>query len=122
MVVKLHDAELRVMSVIWKNGEITASRIAEELKEKFDYSKTTTYTLIKRCLTKGAIKRTDPGFYCSALVTREQAQELELSELVDKLYDGATDMLVASILADKKLSPEEAERLRRFVNEWSELN
>ena len=122
MGVKLHDAELRVMDVIWKSGEATASEISEALKGKFGYSKTTTYTLIKRCIDKGAIGRTDPGFHCRELVTRGQTQELEVSELVNKLYDGAADRLVASILGNKNLSAEEVERLKRMVTEWGENN
>lgn len=120
MQIKLHDAELRVMDVLWSKGQATASQISEVLKDKFSYSKTTTYTLIKRCIDKGAIERTDPGFVCRALVTKEAAQELETNELIHKLYDGAADMLVASILGNKKLSASEIERLKLVVKEWSD--
>jgi len=122
MDIKLHDAELRVMDVIWKEGEATASHISNVLQEKYDYSKTTTYTLIKRCIGKGAIERAEPGFVCRPLVTQEQAQELETNELINKLYDGAADRLVASILGNKKLSPAEVERLKRVVSDWSDEN
>jgi len=120
MAIKLHDAELKVMDVIWKAGEVSASKISEVLKERFDYSKTTTYTLIKRCIDKGAIERRNPGFVCRALVTQEQAQELETTELIKKLYDGEADRLVASILGNMKLSPDEVIRLKRLVKEWSD--
>ena len=120
MAIKLHDAELRVMDVIWKAGEVSASKISDVLKEKFDYGKTTTYTLIKRCIDKGAIERCGPKFICRALVTQEQARELETSELINKLYDGEADRLVASILGNMKLSPDEVTRLKRIVREWSD--
>lgn len=120
MEIKLHDAELKVMDVLWKNSEATASQISEILKEKYDYSKTTTYTLIKRCIDKGAIERSDPGFHCRPLVTKEQAQDLETNELINKLYDGAADRLVASVLGNRKLSHAEIERLKQVVSEWSD--
>ncbi len=120
MTIKLHDAELRVMSVLWDEGEASASRIAEVLKGRYDYSKTTTYTLVKRCLDKGAIKRCDPGFLCRPLVTRKQAQEWETDELLHKLYDGSADQLVASVLGNEKLSSEEIERLKRMISDWGE--
>lgn len=122
MDIKLHDAELKVMDVLWKKGEATASQISNVLKDKYDYSKTTTYTLIKRCIDKGAIERIEPGFVCRPLVTQGQAQELETNELINKLYDGAADRLVASILGNKKLSPEEVVRLKSVVQEWSDEN
>jgi len=116
MQVKLFDSELKVMDVLWKNGDTTAKQMAEILKEQVGWSKTTTYTLIKRCIDKGAVKRIEPNFLCHPLVTIEQARELETTELINKMYDGAADQLVASILGSKSLSPEEIEHLKQLVN------
>lgn len=116
MQIKLFDSELKIMDVLWKNGDITAKRIAEILKDQVGWNKTTTYTLIKRCIDKGAIERIEPKFVCHPLVTIEQARELETTELINKMYDGAADQLVASILGRKKLSPEEIKRLKQLVN------
>ncbi|MCM3702159.1 BlaI/MecI/CopY family transcriptional regulator [Paenibacillus macerans] len=116
MQIKLFDSELKIMDVLWKNGDTTAKQIAETLKEQVGWNKTTTYTLIKRCIDKGAIERIEPNFLCHALVTIEQARELETTELINKMYDGAADQLVASILGRKNLSSEEIERLKQLVN------
>lgn len=116
MPIKLFDSELKIMDVLWKNGDTTAKRIAEILKEQVGWNKTTTYTLIKRCLSKGAIERNEPNFVCHPLVSIEQARELETTELINKMYDGAADQLVASILGRKNLLPEEIEKLKRLVN------
>lgn len=116
MPIKLFDSELKIMDVLWKNGDTTAKRIAEILKEQVGWNKTTTYTLIKRCIDKGAIERIEPHFVCHPLIRLEQARELETTELINKMYDGAADQLVASILGSKNLTPEEIERLKQLVN------
>ncbi|MGN6713248.1 BlaI/MecI/CopY family transcriptional regulator [Anaerocolumna jejuensis] len=116
MQIKLFDSELKIMDVLWKNGDTTAKKIAEILKEQVGWNKTTTYTLIKRCIDKGAIERMEPNFLCHPLVTIEQARELETTELINKMYDGAADLLVASIIGRKNLSLEEIERLKKLVN------
>ena len=116
MEIKLFDSELRVMEILWKEGDTTARRIAELLREQVGWSKTTTYTVIRKCLDKSVIRRSDPNFVCSALVTREQAQEFETTELINKLYGGAADRLIASILGRKNLSADEVERLRQLVD------
>jgi BlaI family penicillinase repressor len=116
MEIKLFDSELKVMDVLWKEGDTTAKQIAETLKEQVGWSKTTTYTLIKRCVDKGAIERIEPNFVCHPLVTIEQARELETTELINKMYDGAADQLVASILGRRNLSPEEIKRLKEIVS------
>ncbi len=120
MEIKLHDAELRVMEVIWNEGTVSAKRIYEKLKEAYGYSRSATYTLIKRCIDKQAIKRMEPGFLCRALVSKEETQALETRELIDKLYDGSADRLVASVLGKPDLSQEEIERLRKIVEEWND--
>lgn len=115
MEIKLFDSELKIMDILWREGDSTAKRIAEILNKQVGWSKTTTYTVIKKCLDKGAIKRSDPNFVCSPLVTRQQARELETTELIDKMYDGAADQLVASILERKNLPPEAIGKLKRLV-------
>ena len=117
MKIKLFDSELKIMDVLWKGGDTSAKRVAEILKEQVGWSRTTTYTLIKRCIDKGAIERLEPNFICHPLVTIEQARELETTELIDKMYGGAADQLVASILGWRTLSPEEIRRLKEIVKE-----
>jgi len=116
LVMKLFDSELNIMEILWKEGDTPAKRIAEIAKEKVGWSKTTTYTIIKRCLDKGAIERHEPNFVCHAVVTREQAQENETTELINKMYDGAPDRLIASLLGQKRLSTEEINRLKRLID------
>lgn len=116
MEIKLFDSELKIMEILWKEGDTTAKRIAEITKEQIGWSKTTTYTVIKKCLEKNAIERIEPNWVCHALVTKEQAQQLETEELINKMYDGAADQLIASVLGSKRLTPQEIERLKQLVN------
>lgn len=115
--MKLFDSELKVMELIWKNGELTAKEIAERLSEQVGWSKTTTYTVIKKCIDKGALIRKEPNFTCIANITLEQAQEYETEELLNKMYDGSADKLIASLLGSKRLSAKEIDNLKRMVEE-----
>lgn len=115
MKVKLFDSELKVMELLWEEGDTTAKRIAELAKERTGWSKTTTYTVIKKCIEKGAIKKLNPGYLCHALVTREDAQILETTDLINKMYNGRTDQLVATLLDHQKLTKEEIEHLKEIV-------
>lgn len=119
MELKLFDSELKVMEVLWKGGDTTAKDIAEILREQVGWSKTTTYTVIKKCIEKGIIsRRKEPYFVCSPLVTREQVREYETTELINKMYGGTADKLVASILESRKLSREELQRLKQLVENF----
>ena len=116
-MIKLFDSELKVMEVLWDRGEASAKTIAQVLNQQVGWSKTTTYTVIKKCLDKGAIERSEPGFACRALISREQAQAYATDELVDKMYGGAADRLVASLLGRKRLSQEEIDSLKKLVED-----
>ena len=109
--VKLFDSELKVMDILWKEGDVPAKHVAEVLTRDLGWNKNTTYTLIKRCIKKGAVRRTEPNFMCHALIPKEEVQEAETNELINKIYDGSADKLFAALLNRKKLSAEEIERL-----------
>ncbi len=57
MGIKLYDSELKVMEILWKEGELTAGQIAKILKEEIGWNRNTTYTVIKKCIEKGAVER-----------------------------------------------------------------
>ena len=117
MTVKLFDSELKVMDVLWREGDSTAKHISDVLKEEVGWNMNTTYTLIKRCIKKGAIRRSEPNFMCHALIPKEEVQEAETNELINKIYDGSADKLFAALLGRKKLSPEQIIRLKQIVGE-----
>jgi len=117
MSVKLFDSELKIMNVLWQEGDCTAKHISDVLKEETGWNMNTTYTLIKRCISKGAIERTEPNFMCRALIPKEEVQEAETNELIDKVYDGSADKLFAALLGRKKLSKEQIQKLKDIVGE-----
>ncbi len=97
MYTALSEAELRIMHVIWREGSIGARRVAQILQEEIGYSPTTTYTLISRCIRKGAVERKDPGYICTPIVSREQVENDEVLSLMDRLFDGSAEKMVAAI-------------------------
>ena len=114
---KLFDSELKVMNIIWREGEVPARKIAKELAQEVGWNVNTTYTLIKRCIKKGAVERREPGFMCRALIPQEAVQEAETNELIDRVYDGCADKLFAALLGRKKLTAGQIEQLRQSVGE-----
>ena len=115
--MKLFDSELKVMEVLWREGDATAKHISDVLKEEVGWNMNTTYTLIKRCMKKGAIRRSEPNFMCHALIPKEDVQEAETTELINKIYDGSADKLFAALLGRKKLSAGQIEKLRQIIGD-----
>ena len=115
--IKLFDSELKVMDILWKEGDVPAKHIADALTKELGWNKNTTYTLIKRCMKKGTIERMEPNFMCHALIPKEDVQEAETDELINKIYDGSVDKLFAALLSRKKLSASQIEKLKQIITE-----
>lgn len=117
MEIKLFDSELKVMDVLWREGDRTAKEISNILKAEIGWNQNTTYTVIKKCIAKGAIRRSEPNFMCHALIGKQAVQAAETEQLIDKLFDGSPDLLFASLLGRKKFTSEQIEQLRKIVKD-----
>lgn len=115
--MKFFDSELKVMDVLWTYGDLRAKEISDILKNEIGWNMNTTYTVIKKCIKKGAIERLEPHFLCHALVTKEGAQNTETEELIGKFYDGSVEKLFAALIGRRKLSDDEITHLKQMVTE-----
>ena len=53
--IKLCESELKVMELLWEEGELRAGEIVPILSARVGWNRNTTYTIIKKCVEKGAI-------------------------------------------------------------------
>ena len=87
MDIKLFDSELKVMCVLWNEGDTTAKHISDVLKKEIGWNMNTTYTLIKRCIKKGAIERSEPNFMCHARLGRKKLSAEQIQKLKQIVED-----------------------------------
>ncbi len=119
MDVKIQDSELRIMNILWNEGDKTAKELSEILGQEVGWNSNTTYTLIKRLIAKGAIERREPKFICHPILSKKKNQKAETEQFIQKLYDGSADMLFAALLSDHKISDQQIEELKRYIAERS---
>lgn len=116
---KLFDSELKVMEPLWEGGPQTAGALAKRLGSSVGWNRNTTYTVIKKLIDKGAIVRSDPGFLCTPLVSREEVQRQETDSLISRLFGGSKTRFLSAFLSEKDLAPAEAEQLRALIDSFS---
>jgi len=117
MIAKLFDSELRIMNHLWNEGDMTAAQLVKILKQEVGWNKNTTYTVIKKCIEKGAIERTEPNFMCRAIIPKEDVCEYETTELISKLFNGSADLFLASYVNGKNLTSAQIIRLKELIEE-----
>lgn len=114
---KLFDSEIKVMELIWDNEPISAKELSLMAGNQIGWNKNTTYTVIKKLEAKGFVKREEPGFICTALISRSDVCAAETQSLVDRLFGGSKKALFSALLEDEKISKEDIEELRRMIEE-----
>lgn len=112
---KLFDSEAKVMEIIWAKGPLSAKDISLIAADSIGWNKNTTYTIIKKLEAKGFIRRDDPGFICTALVSRHEMQKFEAESLVKKVFGGSRQALFSALLQDEPLSDNEIDALKKLI-------
>ena len=115
--IRLHEGELNIMELLWSNKVLAAKDISKIIKEYIGWEKNTTYTVIKRLIDKGAIKREDPGFLCRALISKRTVQNIETKALLDKFFNGSLINFFNEYLKYQNLTPGEILELERIISE-----
>lgn len=110
---KIFESEYRFCLILWENEPIKSTELAKLCKEKLGWSKTTTYTVIKRLCERGVIK--NENAIVTSIVSKEEAQLSELDEMVDKKFEGSVPAFIAAFGRRQSLSDAEIEEIRRII-------
>ena len=113
---KLFDSELKVMELIWAHEPVSAKELSRLADEAFGWNKNTTYTVIKKMEAKGYIKREDPGFLCTSLISKGEVRRSATQGLIDKLFGGSRKALFSALIEDESLTRDEIEALREMID------
>ena len=111
----LYESELKIMEILWSNGNSYASEIAKKAMDLYGWNKNTTYTVIIKLIDKKYIARKDPKFFCSALVNKDQEQMEATKSLIDRLFTGSTSTFFSHFVSNPTLSKDELEKLQEIL-------
>lgn len=114
-LVKLYDSEWKLMEILWEKEPVSARELTVLAAERIGWNKNTTYTIVKKLVKKGVVRREEPGFYCTSLVKKEEVQRSETRSLIDRLFRGSRKAFFAALLEDEEISEEELAQLKDMI-------
>ena len=114
----IFESEYRFCLILWENEPISSRALSELCKEKLGWSKTTTYTVIKRLSDRGIVK--NENTVVTSLVSKDEAQRAEIDELVEKKFEGSLPAFIAAFARRQKLSDKEIEEIERIIEKGGE--
>jgi len=114
---RFSSGEINILRMLWEQGEATLSeahRAMEALGHEVGY--TTVQTRLERLVEKGAVakSRARPAKY-SAAVSPDEVSEPLLNLLVERVSGPVP--LVAQLLQDASLTPEDLQELKRLIGQ-----
>lgn len=112
---KLGAVESRFADLIWANAPTTTTALIALAKEKMEWKRTTTYTVLKRLCERGLFAL-DSGTV-TALVSREEFYARQSREYVQEAFDGSLPAFVAAFSRSRRLDDKEIEALQRLIDE-----
>lgn len=113
--ISFTDRELDVMAVLWEHGASTVAEVRERLADPLAY--TTVLTILRTLEAKGYVAHTEEGkaHRYAPLVARERAGQSALTQVLDKIFGGSREMLLANLVRERGIGDAEIRRLREVL-------
>jgi predicted transcriptional regulator len=123
---KMSNSEFEIMQIIWQSGnEITVGVLLSKLCGLGkSWKSSTVVTFLSRLVEKGMLTATKDGrtnIYAAA-VSEEELRKYETQTFIKKIYDGNAKELVASLLKQESLTPEDIDELRIYWQKGRDLS
>ena len=115
-IPKVFESEYRFCLILWEHEPVRSSDLVRLGREQLGWKPTTTYTVIKRLSERGVLKNEDS--VVTALVSKEQVQEAEIDELVEKKFGGSLPAFVAAFTRHGRMTEKEIDQVQRMIDRF----
>ena len=112
---KIFESEYRFCLILWEHEPVRSKELVKLCEEKLGWKSTTTYTVIKRLSERGILK--NEHTIVTSLISKDQIQEAEMEELIDKKFEGSLPAFIAAFGRQKKLSEEKMKQMKKLIEE-----
>ena len=111
------ERELDIMSILWRRGAATVAEVREELNEDLAY--TSVLSAMQSLEEKGYIDHEAVGraYRYRPLVAADAAGGSALTRVLDKIFHGSAEQLLAQLVSEREIAPEELKRMRKLLQE-----
>ena len=113
----LGDLQIAILRILWRNGEATVSEVHRELQETRGSAPTTVATMLVKMERRGVVTHRTDGrrFVYRPTVSEGLVRRSMVGELADRLFAGKPSALVAHLLSQHEIEPDEIDELRRLI-------
>lgn len=121
-IKRLPDSELEIMLIIWEAKEpVSSAYLMEKLQGEKEWANTTVLNFLARLVERGFLKVEKQGrinIY-SPLIAEKDYIEIESRSFLERLHKSSLKSFVAALYDGSTLSSEDAEELKRFIDDMA---
>jgi len=110
--------ELQIMKVVWDMGAASVKDVCDAMSQAKPIAYTTILTLMGILEEKGALvhSRLGRAFIFRPVLSRRQATQNQVRDVICRFYDGCPERLIEDILENEALDPEHLETIRGVLD------
>lgn len=113
---QIFESEYRFCEILWEHEPVTSSELVRLCRERLEWKKSTTYTVIKRLSQRGVVK--SENAVVTSLISKKDVQSLESRTIVERKFDGALPKFIAAFLQKQTLSEKEVEEIKKIIDTY----
>jgi BlaI family penicillinase repressor len=111
--------ELAIMKVVWRLEEASVREVYEVLRKRRSVAYTTVMTMMSTLEAKGYLKKRTDGRAFRYRPARPEGRVITslVREFIDRVFDGASQPLLAHLVREGRLTEDERNDLKRLIDE-----
>ena len=119
MPVEPTERELQILKILWARGEGTVREVYEEMSRSLPIVQNTVQAFLRTMEEKGLVRHRVEGrtFIYQPVPQDAATKQKMMSRVLHRVFDGAIDQLVQSVLSLRQPTAEELEKIETMLEE-----
>lgn len=114
----LSESEMNFAQLIWEREPISSGQLVKLCAERFEWKKSTTYTVLKHLCQYGYFKNEDS--IVSSCMTKEEYLARESSQFVEEKFEGSLSRFLAAFAGGKALTKKQRDEIREMIDRYED--
>jgi BlaI family transcriptional regulator, penicillinase repressor len=119
MPVEPTERELQILKILWARGEGTVREVYDQMSKSLPIVQNTVQAFLRTMEEKGLVKHRVEGrtFIYQPVPQDRATKQKMMSRVLHRVFDGAIDQLVQSVLSLRQPTEQELEKIETLLAE-----
>ena len=114
--IELGEVQERFANIIWELEPIKSMELMKVCRERLEWNKSTTFTVLRKLCEKGLFK--NENGLVSSLMSKEEFAGVKSRQFVQEHFSGSLPAFLAAFVSDKSISDKEADEIRTMIENY----